>query len=77
MAQGVKLVEFEDKFDRDGNMAQATSESNFNTLEEAMTQAKHDMATGQRQIMAIRDEATGTQYSPKQIKDYKLKEEKT
>lgn len=70
-----KLVEAEDKFGSDGAMVHIQTESNFNTLDEAMTQAKHDIATNQRIVALIHDDETGKDYTPKDIINYALPEE--
>lgn len=70
-----KLVEYEDRFDRDGDLVHMESESSYNTVEEAIRQAKHDLATGQRQIVHVIDPDSGKKYTPKMIIDFKLGDE--
>lgn len=60
------LVVVEEKFNSAGALTEFRYESNYNTVEEALTQAKHDIATQQRKIEKVID--NDTEYSLKQIK---------
>lgn len=46
----------------------AEESSNYNTVEEALRQAKHDILTGQRQVIKVVD--GDKEYTPAQIKKW-------
>lgn len=47
------LVSFEEKFDVNGKLQKTETSSNYNSTEEALAQAKHDIATGQNGIVKV------------------------